>query len=987
MANNNHFNLNLDTLGPTGNISWTGGNWINTNRAGLTFTYDSSAQGAASYMKYWYDTKATLNRVDYSTGIAFAVTDVISYNSQHYYVKSAITAVENTGWAAISSKIELIKYVKTPATEAAEAAWEPVATTKDTAFATEGTYYYHVIYKDIVNNESPIYSTSVIGYEHTNPEVLNSGDNAPFLMDRDTGSKVYTNDLTVKFGFKFQDLGTVQSGVVKAVISGSDIDTVTINNPVMDDGGFCTHDVTFKTDKDESKTVSVVVTDAAGNSSTSVSASIIVDRSMSAPTLSLNRRGGSTIARDSYINTHEITATLNCDDTDIAGWKIWENGQTEPDYTRAEYVVFPVTKNIDVSTGDGNKQINAKIIDKAGTEKTDTFPFKIDTVGPVKDKFEADKYLISQVSGYNTAKISYKGHADNAPIDSWSVYSSSKTIASGSGNVDASTDITVTSAGLVEGNNTITFKMLDSAGNETTNTITIVVDITGPAPVISGVADIWYRANNLPGCTISSSDAHQMTTIYVWADYNSTPATALPTSTPKAIAWTSATQTIAAADISYAALNTTNANCYMHSCVVDEVGNKGFETAAVHFKFDKDIPTISSAKFSHKVYASTAATVNISATDVGSGVADMQITGDISNGTPTGTWETFVTSRDVTLTTGDGYKTVTVKVRDGAGNESEVATDTTDLDTGKPGATLVLRELNDSAPKPAFSPIATFSARVSVTNEPIGKNYYQLYGKFTAGSTASASGISYQDCSVYLINTAYNANVFIIHDGDVYKVNTAITKEENTGWSAISGKVTQDNSVWKELVYDTPSTSPTYKLINNLIATSTEEELKDVNLIIMDNAGNKSEVATQNFFWDPSAPEVTVGSRDNERVSKIHILMYGESSKYSDECKFKFTVDEKVIEYKVCAYATQAAAEAVTDPASEVAIGETHGSTNMSGTAPQGVTEVSCCIKGADYEDALVAKGLVAGGTAEGIHIVVVYAKNEAGVWSVAAEF
>lgn len=63
------------------------------------------------------------------------------------------------------------------------------------------------------------------------------------------------------------------------------------------------------------------------------------------------------------------------------------------------------------------------------------------------------------------------------------------------------------------------------------------------------------------------------------------------------------------------------------------------------------------------------------------GIADVADEGSAS-------WETFATTKSVTLTSGDGLKTVHVKVRDDVGNESAEATDTITLDTTIPVVTV-----------------------------------------------------------------------------------------------------------------------------------------------------------------------------------------------------------------------------------------------------------------------------------------------------------
>ena len=63
MANNNHFDLTLDTLAPSGSITIPGA-YINAN-ANLTINY-----GDATYMKIWFNGSASASKsdVDYPAG-------------------------------------------------------------------------------------------------------------------------------------------------------------------------------------------------------------------------------------------------------------------------------------------------------------------------------------------------------------------------------------------------------------------------------------------------------------------------------------------------------------------------------------------------------------------------------------------------------------------------------------------------------------------------------------------------------------------------------------------------------------------------------------------------------------------------------------------------------------------------------------------------------------------------------------------------------
>lgn len=82
---------------------------------------------------------------------------------------------------------------------------------------------------------------------------------------------------------------------------------------------------------------------------------------------------------------------------------------------------------------------------------------------------------------------------------------------------------------------------------------------------------------------------------------------------------------------------------------------------------------------------STAVTLTIGLTDSPTDGYQMKIWGiEGVADEESATWETFATSKGVNLTTGDGLKTVHIKVRDDVGNESTEVTDTITLNTAVP---------------------------------------------------------------------------------------------------------------------------------------------------------------------------------------------------------------------------------------------------------------------------------------------------------------
>lgn len=86
----------------------------------------------------------------------------------------------------------------------------------------------------------------------------------------------------------------------------------------------------------------------------------------------------------------------------------------------------------------------------------------------------------------------------------------------------------------------------------------------------------------------------------------------------------------------------------------------------------------------------SAVSVKIATSDTDTTGYQMKIWGDITAAATEGaaTWQTFSTSKSLTLTTGDGLKTIHCKVRDDVGNESAEVTDTITLNTNVPVVTI-----------------------------------------------------------------------------------------------------------------------------------------------------------------------------------------------------------------------------------------------------------------------------------------------------------
>ena len=362
-------------------------------------------------------------------------------------------------------------------------------------------------------------------------------------------------------------------------------------------------------------------------------------------------------------------------------------------------------------------------------------------------------------------------------------------------------------------------------------------------------------------------------------------------------------------------------NNYLHIAVKDEVGNVGY--AHVKFGFDNVKPE-GTIKFEKLVYGTVSAQAIITYEDAVSGVTHMEVAGDISN--PSGDWEAIAESKGVTLTSEQGMKSIKIRFKDRAGNVSDWfdAPNQCELDTSKPSASIALYKADGTTVKPQVSAEAAVVVRISYTDtDTIGGMEYKLYGDYEGSST--------------------EWKPFVKDEGQVY-MSIPVTAIEPT----------DDKKV--ERVFT---------------------------VVVRDNAENESPEATASFWLDPTEPEVDITGVDYNVISKVNVLRRnaeGEiAGKYADEVHFTIVPSEIIKEWKVCAYLDQAAATAgkPTDNAIPMDNNSVHmfGETNSS-------ANIDCTIKGADYELAL-------GGSDEnkvdGAHYVVVYIKNEAGLWSKSA--
>lgn len=778
------------------------------------------------------------------------------------------------------------------------ASWEAAATSKITGFTTDGQYYYHLVLMDTVNNESEVYNTQLITFDTTKPVVSDF-----VVSDKTSNDSEYTNELIVNYSLNYSDN---LSGVSKVVISCDALNSAEVLD--ASGNGSLSGTLTFKEGTTGLVTLTAVAIDLAGVESEPVTHSITVDLGVSAITVLLRDSEGTQLP--AYINYTNIIAHLKSSDTDIVGYKVWEQGTTEPaSYTNIpeehEGEALELDVPVSLSSSDGTKTINAKVVDRAGSEASAVVSVVYDNTDP-EISLTCNKTIISDKENHNTAVLTVTAADSPAGIKSYNLKVGETSIQSGNSEVPGTVEITSANS-LVEGTNIITLTVIDNAGNSSIKTVNLKYDKTAPS-VTAPSLNSWYK--DTFGITANYSDSNTVKTIYVWSNELAT-SEDIPTNIT-AINATSSGQEISASQIKFDTIQ--SENNYLHIAVVDEVGNIGY--AHAKFGFDSGLPS-GSIKFDKLVYGTVSATTTITYEDETSKVAYMKVKGDIEN--PSSDWEAIAESRPVTLTDSEGMKSIEIKFKDNAGNESDwiLVNAECELDTSKPSASIALFKADGETSKPAVSAEAATVVRISYTDtDSIGGMEYKLYGTFQETSTE-------------------------------YKTFVPVA-----GQSYMDIPVTAD------------------------APTSNEKVERTFSVVVRDNAGNESPVATASFYLDPTQPIVDVTNVDYNIISCVHVERRNASGpiaeKFADEVHFTLTPDEIITEWKVCAYTadTVAAGSHEDDP-----IGMENKSIHMSGET-NSAAAIDCMIKGADFKAAL------GGGDVDGAHYVVVYIKNEAGLWS-----
>lgn len=379
------------------------------------------------------------------------------------------------------------------------------------------------------------------------------------------------------------------------------------------------------------------------------------------PTISVN--GGAT-----YTTSTSATLTLSASDaaSGMADMMISENS----DFSGASWEAYATSKSFTLSSSDGTKTVYVKFRDNAGNESatvsdaivydatapSGTFTIESGNVYTTSTSVTLDISASDATSGLYQMQVSEDSGFSGAV---WESYAATKS---------------VTLSGL-DGTKTYYARFKDNAGNVSLATSDdIVLDTVGPnsGSVSINAAATYSDSRNII-LTISALDStsglYQME-VSEDSGFSGASWEAYATSKSFTLAASDGTRTV------YVRFKDNAGNIsssYNDTIILDRSG-----PIVTDFNINSDATHATSADV----------TLTIGALDLTTSVQDMMVS---ENSLFTGAvWESYATSSSLTLSAGDGLKTVYIKFRDAAGNSSLPTFDSITLDTTMPDGSLVI---------------------------------------------------------------------------------------------------------------------------------------------------------------------------------------------------------------------------------------------------------------------------------------------------------
>jgi hypothetical protein len=505
------------------------------------------------------------------------------------------------------------------------ASYVSYATTKSfTLSSGEGTKTVYVKYKDIAGNQTTTTISDTIILDTTPPST------GPVTIN---GGAAYTNSQTVSL----------------TIPTIADADQMMISESSSFAGAsYQTYAGTVSyslSAGDGTKSLYIKYKDTAGNASAASSAATIILDTQAPTSGSISINAG-----DAYTNNSNVTLAMSA--TGATNMMLSEDSS----FTGATYEAYATSKSFTLSSGDDTKTVYVKYKDAAGNETTS-----------ISDSI----ILATHAPTGGTVSVNGGASATNSTGVTLSLYADNATqmmISEDSGFVGASYVSYATTKSFTlssgEGTKTVYVKYKDIAGNATTTTISdsITLDTTPPntAPVDinSGAA---YTNNQTVSLAIPAiADAAQMMI-------------------SESGSFTGASYQVYVGTTSYN-LSTGDGTKSLYIKYKDVAGNESAASLATTIILDTQAPTLNSINID--LGAAYTTQTNVLLTLASTGADYMMVSEDSSFSTAS--YESYATTKNLTLSSTNGTKTIYVKYKDLAGNVSSAVNDVILLDTEGP---------------------------------------------------------------------------------------------------------------------------------------------------------------------------------------------------------------------------------------------------------------------------------------------------------------
>ncbi|MCX7943547.1 MAG: fibronectin type III domain-containing protein [Deltaproteobacteria bacterium] len=433
------------------------------------------------------------------------------------------------------------------------------------------------------------------------------------------------------------------------------------------------------------KTVYACFKDDAGNYTSRVSDTIDLDQS-SPYGLSFSISGGATYTTSGTVNLTSISVTDNRDSAANMFIKLSNCADFGSGGCNTTAWISPVPStynNWNLTSGEGQKYVFAKVRDYAGNESTTAYDdIFYDSGNPIAYYLTINNDAVYTTS--LTVNLQMSAYDSGSGLSDVKIYNNSDCSGSPAATQPYSTSIS--SWNLAAGGNggrSVCVKFVDKAGRESAAiTDSIVYDNTAPTGCIISLGGGVSNPTNTRtiGLNISATDANSFVDRMMISE----------SSTFSGAQWenyaTSKVWTLSSGDGSKT----------IYVKFRDGAGNENTSScASVNITLDTTAPT-GSFNINNGAEYSTSSTVtltNITASDNLGGPVQMMISNCFDfgvSGCNTTNWINLATSYSWSLISGDGTRFVYMKFRDNALNESSVITRSIVVDSSAPGTPTVL---------------------------------------------------------------------------------------------------------------------------------------------------------------------------------------------------------------------------------------------------------------------------------------------------------